>query len=107
MSNPHQLGLDLCKALQLPPHVRHITLDIGLNALPSLQCVHLVMSDETPKVVEQIARYELLPVGERNELLALLARAEAFIAGFEDDQAQEGIPELLADIRAALPRSNA
>ena len=31
----------------------------------------------------------------------VLARAESFIAGFEDDKGQEGIPELLRDIRAA------
>lgn len=30
-----------------------------------------------------------------------LAKAEAFIAGFEDDEAQEGIAALLAEIRAA------
>jgi hypothetical protein len=32
----------------------------------------------------------------------LLARAEKFIAGFEDDREQEGVPELLADLREAL-----
>jgi len=31
-----------------------------------------------------------------------LRRAESFIAGFEDDPLQEGIPELLAEIRAAI-----
>lgn len=31
----------------------------------------------------------------------VLARAESFIAGFEDDEGQEGIPELLRDLRAA------
>ena len=30
----------------------------------------------------------------------LLRRAEAFIFGFEDDELQEGIPELLAALRA-------
>jgi hypothetical protein len=33
---------------------------------------------------------------------SLLERAEAFIAGFEDDDLQEGVNELLADLRAAL-----
>lgn len=32
---------------------------------------------------------------------ALLKRAEAFIAGFEGDEMQEGIDQLLADLRAA------
>ena len=36
------------------------------------------------------------------DLLAALERAEAFIAGFEDDDTQEGITEMLAAIRAAL-----
>lgn len=35
------------------------------------------------------------------EAMALLERAEGFIAGFEDDENQEGIAELLSDIRAA------
>ena len=33
---------------------------------------------------------------------SLLERAEAFIAGFEGDDLQEGVNELLADLRAAL-----
>lgn len=32
----------------------------------------------------------------------LLVRCESFIAGFEDDPDQEGIPQLLADLRARL-----
>ncbi len=39
------------------------------------------------------------------EMLAALDRAEAFIAGFEDDDTQEGIPEMLAAIRAALRKA--
>ena len=36
------------------------------------------------------------------QLASALDRAESFIAGFEDDETQEGIPEMLEDIRAAL-----
>lgn len=36
------------------------------------------------------------------DLLAALDRAEAFISGFEDDDTQEGVTEMLAAIRAAL-----
>ena len=32
----------------------------------------------------------------------VLERAESFIAGFEDDSSQEGVHELLADLRAAI-----
>lgn len=35
-------------------------------------------------------------------LLAALKLAESFMAGFEDDEAQEGINDRLATIRAAL-----
>ena len=35
-------------------------------------------------------------------VLPLLVRCEAFIAGFEDDPDQQGIPQLLADLRAHL-----
>lgn len=36
-----------------------------------------------------------------------IRRAEAFIAGFEDDDTQEGIPELLADLRGLIGRRDA
>jgi len=38
-------------------------------------------------------------------MLTALDRAEAFVAGFEDDDTQEGIPELLGAIRAALRKA--
>ena len=34
---------------------------------------------------------------------ASLAAAESFISGFEDDEMQTGIPEMLKDIRALIP----
>jgi len=37
-----------------------------------------------------------------SDLLEALERAEAFIDGFEDDDTQEGVTEMLAAIRAAL-----
>lgn len=38
------------------------------------------------------------------DLVALLARAESFISGFEGDELQTGIDDLLAELRAAMPR---
>lgn len=38
-------------------------------------------------------------------MLAELRKAESFISGFEDDELQEGIAELLAGIRAAIARA--
>lgn len=40
-----------------------------------------------------------------HQLLATLKSAESFISGFEDDPLQEGIPTLLADLRAAIERT--
>jgi hypothetical protein len=39
------------------------------------------------------------------DLLAALERAEGFISGFEDDDTQEGVTEMLAAIRAALAKA--
>lgn len=39
------------------------------------------------------------------ELLAELRSAESFIAGFENDELQEGVPDLLAGIRAAIAKA--
>lgn len=48
---------------------------------------------------------ELLPADEnaviRRHLCNALVKAETFIAGFEDDESQEGIANLLKEIRAA------
>lgn len=40
------------------------------------------------------------------DLLAALEGAESFIAGFEDDELQEGIDELLESIRGAIAKAN-
>ena len=37
-----------------------------------------------------------------SDVVSLLQRAEAFISGFEDDEDQEGVPELLRDLRKAI-----
>jgi len=37
-----------------------------------------------------------------SELLQVLAKAERFLSGFEEDESQEGIDDLLARIRAVL-----
>jgi hypothetical protein len=43
-------------------------------------------------------------MAKRDALTHALVRAEAFISGFEDDEMQEGIAELLLEIRCALDR---
>jgi hypothetical protein len=39
------------------------------------------------------------------DMLAELHKAESFISGFEDDELQEGIADLLAGIRAAIAKA--
>jgi hypothetical protein len=39
------------------------------------------------------------------DLVEALRKAESFIAGFEDDECQEGINELLGPIRAAIAKA--
>lgn len=41
------------------------------------------------------------------DMLAELRKAESFISGFEDDEMQEGIDEMLAGIRAAIAKATA
>ncbi|TIW21323.1 MAG: hypothetical protein E5V63_29620 [Mesorhizobium sp.] len=48
---------------------------------------------------------ELSPFG--SETVDALTQAEAFISGFEDDKTQEGIADILAGLRAAIPREQA
>lgn len=40
------------------------------------------------------------------DMLAALKKAESFISGFEDDDLQEGIADLLAGIRAAIAKAD-
>jgi hypothetical protein len=44
---------------------------------------------------------------DANDTVDALVQAEAFIRGFEDDELQEGIPDLLAGLRAAIVRERA
>lgn len=37
-----------------------------------------------------------------SKMLAALKEAESFVSGFEDDETQDGIDVLLADIRSAI-----
>jgi hypothetical protein len=43
-------------------------------------------------------------VNAHDELISICRRAESFIAGFEDDEQQEGVSALLADLRKATGR---
>jgi len=52
---------------------------------------------------ENLANIHLIAAAP--ELLAALQSAEAFIAGFEGDDLQDGIDAKLADIRAAIAKA--
>jgi ElaB/YqjD/DUF883 family membrane-anchored ribosome-binding protein len=57
----------------------------------------------------EIAEHELvgLDINSVNDTVDSLVRAESFAAGFEDDETQEGIPDLLAGLRKAIQRERA
>lgn len=42
-----------------------------------------------------------------NNTIDALTRAESFISGFEDDETQEGVADILAGLRMALKREQA
>ncbi|MES0218007.1 hypothetical protein NKL07_21920 [Mesorhizobium sp. C280B] len=42
-----------------------------------------------------------------NDTVDALVQAESFISGFEDDETQEGVSDILAGLRAAIPREQA
>jgi len=52
-------------------------------------------------IADLCAEIEMLRLSNAR-LFNACARAEEFIAGFEDDDTQEGIPALLGDLRYAL-----
>lgn len=50
----------------------------------------------------RMMRVQRLSSLRREANFQLLVRAEAFIAGFEHDPSQEGVPALLADLRQII-----
>jgi len=46
----------------------------------------------------------VVPPDNPNDTIDTLMMAERFVAGFEDDEAQDGIPDILAGLRAAIRR---
>lgn len=59
--------------------------------------------DEAARKAGCIARAYLFAASP--DMLAELRKAESFISGFEDDELQEGIAELLAGIRGAIAKA--
>lgn len=71
--------------------------------VPAGQCPHCgalayYQDEHAPGWTAQSIGHRLAHAHE--QATATLDKAEAFIAGFEDDEMQEGIPALLAEIRA-------
>lgn len=54
-------------------------------------------ASRTPKVT----------LDDANDTVDALVQAEAFISGFEDDEQQEGIADILAGLRTAIDREQA
>ncbi|HBN8419325.1 TPA: hypothetical protein L3701_002608 [Pseudomonas aeruginosa] len=53
----------------------------------------------------EIRIHELRTVQAQHSVPELLVRAEGFVSGFEDDDEQEGVSQLLADLRLAIGRA--
>lgn len=89
--------------------VEGVSLRPSWNATFSI--IAAVLEDGTPEG-KRLAREELAELARKLEARAAiiaakddaLAAAERFIAGFEDDELQEGIPKLLEQIRGAYVR---
>ncbi len=58
----------------------------------------------TPRTLKLSGKMRVISTapGQDDETRALLVRCEEFIAGFEDDETQTGLAELLADLRARI-----
>ncbi|TIS75378.1 MAG: hypothetical protein E5X00_18295 [Mesorhizobium sp.] len=50
---------------------------------------------------------ERLPFDHASETVDALTQAESFISGFESDPLQKGVGDILASLRAAIPRERA
>uniref|UniRef100_UPI003563B935 hypothetical protein n=1 Tax=Pseudomonas aeruginosa TaxID=287 RepID=UPI003563B935 len=53
-----------------------------------------------------VAAEERAAAQTQHSVPELLVRAEDFVSGFEDDDEQEGVSQLLADLRTAIGRAN-
>lgn len=61
----------------------------------------------TPNILISNLSAEIDALKRKNALIVKAARrAESFIAGFEDDDTQEGIPSLLGDLRYAIDEAS-
>ncbi len=78
-------------------------------------CIGAMVNGQTKCIAEAFGRVSVdgRPNAEANarliaaapDLLAALASAESFISGFEGDEIQEGVDELLAAVRAAIAKA--
>lgn len=70
----------------------------GSGRITMMECENDEISDD-----ELFANAAL--IAATPDLLEALDRAEAFISGFEDDDTQEGVTEMLAAIRVAIAKA--
>lgn len=54
------------------------------------------------RTLKLAGKMRVIPFPENYDTRELLTRCERFISGFEDDETQEGVSELLADLRARI-----
>ncbi|RWC91666.1 MAG: hypothetical protein EOS72_03150 [Mesorhizobium sp.] len=76
------------------------------GASPFEQAACNLMDQAIAKAEGEAETVAALP-DHRNDTVDALAQAESFIRGFEDDPMQEGVGDILAGLRAAIPREQA
>lgn len=111
----HQIGEELLDALGMKgQHVTSVQMKFDVNAEPvSIEVRQLIERPAAAWFVNVLRRFHLHEVpppiepGRQLACLQALVKAESFIAGFEGDELQEGIPELLAEIGAAIKQFQA
>lgn len=81
--------------------IHGISLDVDHHEAANLASDDLAKQIALISGLDLEAEIQMLRLSNRR-LFNACARAEEFIAGFEDDDTQEGIPALLGDLRYAM-----
>lgn len=81
------------------PEAAAVAFRNAINSAPGL--LYCLATDQGGDTTVKV---ELHPFEQANDTVDALVQAEGFVSGFEDDELQEGIPELLAGLRSAIQR---
>ncbi len=103
------IGKEVLQALGLQsPFITAVRLNLKTGSAVELEVSQLVGGVETINAFEILRRFHLHeqpPSRDPNAMLRILealVEAQSFVLGFEDDDMQEGIPELLEKLRSGI-----